>query len=57
MILRVDEQERMIFKVQKWGQKILQNGHFQDLISNYWDVTQKWLRNDWVMTEKWLRND
>ncbi len=46
-----------IFTVHEQEQTILWYAHFQDLMINDWEMTDKWLRNDWEMTEKWQRND
>ncbi len=43
-IFNVHEQEHIIFTVHEQDQKILRYSHFQDLMRNDYEMTEKWLR-------------
>ncbi len=51
VIFTVNEKEWMIFTVHKWVGMMLWYAHFQDLVRNDQEMTEKCLK----MTEKWPR--
>jgi len=51
VIFTVNEKENMIFTVHKWVGMMLWYAHFQDLVRNDQEMTEKCLK----MTEKWPR--